>query len=597
MVVQGRGNLAGCTLDVSATGHNRVVGTLTGHVGDKLRLAIQEVHPWSPDDPFLYDLTVALKRNGEIVDVVHSYFAMRKIAVEHDAAGHDRIALNGKPLFNIGVLDAGYWPDGLYTAPSDEALRFDIEAAKRMGFNTIRKDNKGEPERWYYHCDRLGMLVWQDTVPRTMWPGKEDAPAAHRQYEEEMQAMVAELFNHPSIVIWVVAGDDWSGYDRSGLNRWIKHRDSTRLLDAEDAEHGDVVESYGHFYGTMKRPVGGKVIVINGTGGAAVPIGGHEWRPEGVPVRGGLRYGEVCMFYQDLMNRLKPMVSVGLCAAIYRQSYDVEREQNGLMSYDREIFKVLAERLAQVNRGLVRTPSARLVRVIPPGQSWSYSRQRPPENWTAVALDDSRWPSGTAPFGTVRGLATDIWLRRTIALEKPLKMPALEIFSSRATMRKCMSMAGWPRPSLSSTAITPSRPFTPKRPRADAGQAHAGRALPARLGRPGHRRRPCRPENDRPRTCPATAPRRGGRGRRRPHGPRREMAGARHEPAPAAGRRYLGAGQPGPARRRPVGRRSCSSMARIWPSGRHSKRGIAGPAKWKVENGYMEVRAPGRQHL
>ena len=203
LVVQGRGDCAGCTLEVSATGRGRVVGTLTGRVGEKLHLDIQEVHVWSPDDPFLYDLAVALKRGGEIVDVAHSYFAMRKIAIERDAAGHDRIALNGKPLFNIGVLDQGYWPDGLYTAPTDEALRFDIEAAQRMGFNTIRKNDKVEPERWYYHCDRLGMLVWQDVVPLVVGPGS-NAPAAGRQYEAEIRAMVAGSSNHPSIVIWVL---------------------------------------------------------------------------------------------------------------------------------------------------------------------------------------------------------------------------------------------------------------------------------------------------------------------------------------------------------------------------------------------------------
>jgi hypothetical protein len=441
LTVQGRGNLSGCTLEVSATGHNRVVGTLTGRgtmrsmVGEKLRLAIQEVHAWSPDDPFLYDLAVALKRGGEIVDVVHSYFAMRKIAVQRDAAGHDRIALNGKPLFNIGVADQGYWPDGLYTAPTDAALRFDVEAAKRMGFNTIRKRDKVEPERWYYHCDRLGVLVWQDVVRLATGPGSVPS-AARRQYEAEMQAMVAGLSNHPSIVLWAMFHEDLSRFDQSGLAHWIKQNDTTRLLNGQERGDSDVVDVPSNLYGAMGRPVCGKVVVAGEMGRVAVPIAGHQWKPGGC--WGGINFGlwETGMFYEDLMNRLKPMISVGLCGAIYAQSYDVESELSGLVTYDRKVFKVQPERLARVSHNLLQTASARVVHVTPSAQKWSYTTQKPPDNWSAAALDDSRWPSGEALFGNPFGnffavrtnwFTTDIWLRRAITLEKPPKMPALEI--------------------------------------------------------------------------------------------------------------------------------------------------------------------------
>src|SRR4051794_33471342 len=190
---------------------------------------------WSPENPFLYDLKVTITNDATNVDSVASYFGMRKISVESDGK-YQRICLNGKPYFQVGPLDQGFWPDGIYTAPTDEALRYDIEITKNLGFNMTRKHVKVEPDRWYYWCDTLGLLVWQDMVAGDKGIGPNDpdlkrSPESARQYEVELKAMVEGLYSHPSIIMWVVFNEGWGQFDTARIVEMTRKLAPTRLVD------------------------------------------------------------------------------------------------------------------------------------------------------------------------------------------------------------------------------------------------------------------------------------------------------------------------------------------------------------------------------
>ncbi len=204
----------------------KVVGQVTGPANKELSLPMAAMHLWSPDDPFLYDLRITLKAGGRVADSVASYFGMRKIGLHKDDYGITRLMLNDQFTFQMGTLDQGFWPDGIYTAPTDDALRFDIEFLKRAGFNLARKHVKVEPERWYYWCDKLGLLVWQD-----MPSGNNTTADSRLQFEVELQRMIEGRFNHPSIIVWVLFNEGWGQYDTERLVPWIKAMDPSRLVD------------------------------------------------------------------------------------------------------------------------------------------------------------------------------------------------------------------------------------------------------------------------------------------------------------------------------------------------------------------------------
>src|SRR5207302_1595686 len=204
---------------------------------------------WSFDSPFLYSLDVELLQRGKSVDRVESYFGMRKVSIDKDDKGVPRLMLNGKFVFQVGPLDQGFWPDGLYTAPTDEALRYDIEITKKLGFNMTRKHVKVEPDRWYYWCDKLGLLVWQDmpSGDRSVADGKADmvrTPESARQYELELKRMIDGLHNHPCVVMWVVFNEGWGQFDTARITNWTKKYDPTRLVNCasgwNDRNVGDV---------------------------------------------------------------------------------------------------------------------------------------------------------------------------------------------------------------------------------------------------------------------------------------------------------------------------------------------------------------------
>ena len=330
--------------------------------GTSALLKLREVRAWSPEEPYLYKLELAM---GD--DRVESYFAMRSVGIGEDRNGVKRLLLNGKPYFQNGLLDQGWWPDGLYTAPSDEALAFDIAAAKTMGFNMLRKHVKVEPLRWYYHCDRLGMLVWQDmpngggaysalTVSAPLLTGSHSrddkySKFARREekgrdeFREELLDMVSHLYNAPSIVTWVIFNEGWGQFDSDKCAEAVLELDSSRILDRTSGWHdqgsGELRSIHLYFDDYKHKPDKlGRCVVLSEFGGYTLPIDGHAW--PGKPF-GYKKFDSQEKFRRALTllydGQIRPACMSGLAAAIYTQLTDVESELNGLITYDRRVIK------------------------------------------------------------------------------------------------------------------------------------------------------------------------------------------------------------------------------------------------------------------
>jgi beta-galactosidase/beta-glucuronidase len=344
-----------------------VVGRVTGSTGAETAIALDRVEAWSPESPTLYDLDVALKSG----DSVKSYFGMRKVEVKQDAAGHNRIFLNGSAKFLIGPLDQGWWPDGLYTAPTDEALRSDIDQMKKLGFNMARKHVKVEPARWYYWCDKLGFLVWQD-LPSAMLRGPnpnptsvrkgnaEDAkfpPEAASGFRRELEALVRQLHNAPSIIVWVPFNEGWGQHDTNEILRWVKSLDPSRLVDGpsgwKDRGFGDLKDMHEYPGPNMFATMPDRVSVLGEFGGLGLPLEDHLWwNKRNWGYRTFQDRAALQTAYEGLIEKLAPLVKQGLAAAIYTQTSDVEGEVNGLLTYDRKVVKFDAARLAELHRKL-----------------------------------------------------------------------------------------------------------------------------------------------------------------------------------------------------------------------------------------------------
>jgi hypothetical protein len=327
-------------------------------ISEKLRL-------WSPDDPYLYDISVSLlNEEGRRVDSVTSYFGMRKIALGSDANGVTRIMFNNKPLFQYGPLDQGWWPDGLYTAPTDEALKYDLEITKKLGFNMVRKHVKVEPARWYHHCDRIGLLVWQDMPngdKHAPWPrdGQEitRTAASDKQFACELRAMIETHRNSPSIVVWVPFNEAWGQFRTAHWARQVKRLDPARLVIAasggNDFAVGDIRDI--HVYPGPEAPpaVLNRASVLGEFGGLGLPLPGHLWREKkNWGYRRFKTKGELAGAYESLLGKLRPLIESRLSAAVYTQTTDVEIEINGLMTYDRAVVKFDPARMAAAHKKL-----------------------------------------------------------------------------------------------------------------------------------------------------------------------------------------------------------------------------------------------------
>ena len=362
----------GDIVEITLRDNGRTVAETRAAAGEPLRLTLPEMKLWTPDTPMLYDLETTLLRGGKSVDRVGSYAAMRKNSVVRGKEGFLRLALNDRECFQFGPLDQGWWPDGLYTAPTDEALAYDIIKTKDLGFNMIRKHVKVEPERWYWHCDRLGILVWQDMPnggPSPEWQNNRyfDGTEAKRtaeseaQFRKEWKEIVDQLYNHPSVAMWVPFNEAWGQFKTEEIARWTKDYDPTRIVNAAsggnfypDAGEGLDIHSYPHprfFLFDI-----GRVNVIGEYGGIGLPLEGHLWQPD--QNWGYVRFknaGEVTDEYVRYAEMLERLIPTGCSGAVYTQTTDVEIEVNGLMTYDRKRMKVDERRLHEVNQRLCRS--------------------------------------------------------------------------------------------------------------------------------------------------------------------------------------------------------------------------------------------------
>jgi beta-galactosidase/beta-glucuronidase len=331
-------------------------------VGQKLVVPIPGARLWSPEHPFLYEMTVTLKLGKRTMDRVESYAGMRKISLGKDTKGFTRLMLNNQPYFQFGPLDQGFWPDGLYTAPTDDALRYDIEMTKKLGFNLARKHVKVEPDRWYYWCDKLGLLVWQDmpSGDKYIEPNQPDIKRSMQsagEFEKELSALVDGRGTHPCIVMWVPYNEGWGQWDTSRIVDLIKKQDPTRLVDNTsgwaDRGVGDVNDMHKYPGPGSPEPEKNRAIVLGEFGGLGLPVRGHTWQSEkNWGYRSYTDAAALTSAYEDLVSKLLPLIDEkGLSAAVYTQTTDVEVEVNGLMTYDREMVKMDWTQVAAANHG------------------------------------------------------------------------------------------------------------------------------------------------------------------------------------------------------------------------------------------------------
>lgn len=361
----------GSLVEVTASLGGRPVSKGRAVPGMGVLLDIPDASLWSPETPVLYDLEARLVVGGRTVDKVTSYFGMRKISTRRDANGIVRLQLNNRNYFQFGPLDQGWWPDGLYTAPTDEALKFDITKTKEFGFNTIRKHVKVEPARWYYHCDREGMLVWQDMPsgdsgpgwqPETYFNGTEAVrtPESEENFRREWRDIINLLISNPCVVTWVPFNESWGQFKTPEIVAWTKSYDPSRLVNpASGGNHyrvGDMLDTHHYPDPELTLLDGSRACVSGEYGGIGLALEGHLW----VNDRnwGYVQYkttAEATEAYMKYAEKLMKLIKSGFTAAVYTQTTDVEIEVNGLMTYDRRVMKLDVERIKTVNHQICKS--------------------------------------------------------------------------------------------------------------------------------------------------------------------------------------------------------------------------------------------------
>lgn len=342
--------------------------------GGTVTLPVEDPRLWSPDSPYLYGLRVSVVRGGKTIDAVNGYTAMREVSLFVKNKNTRLMALNGQPLFQFGPLDQGWWPDGLYTAPTDEALRYDVQKTKDFGFNMIRKHIKVEPSRWFYHCDQIGMMVWQD-MPSfagnnlnkwgihnydegTDFPA---TPMAKANYYKEWGEIIAQVRKFPCVVMWVPFNEAWGQFDTKAVVDFTRAQDPTRLINMSsggswEPDCGDIMDNHHYPYPAMYLWETKMANVVGEYGGIGLPLEGHLWQPDRnwgyVQYKSG---DEVLDEYSRFADHLILLVRQGVCGAVYTQTTDVEGEVNGLMTYDRKVVKMNEKKLNEINTKVIKS--------------------------------------------------------------------------------------------------------------------------------------------------------------------------------------------------------------------------------------------------
>jgi len=411
----------------------------------KITISLQAPKLWDPGHPFLYNLRLTVSRDGKTFDTVKSYFGMRTIALGKDEKGITRVLLNGKPIFMTAPLDQGFWPDGIYTPPTDEAMKFDLQTTLQYGFNTTRKHVKVESARWYYWADKLGLLVWQDMPASSVGQkkiGEEDkvpvSAEAAQQFESELHSMILEHQNSPAIIMWVIFNEGGGQYDTVRITDEVKSWDPNRLVDSAtgwiDHKSGDFHDSHKYPGPDLPPLEPNRAVGLGEFGGLGFHADGHTWTDH---PGGGYRLMPTkdALFekFVDLWRQTWALQQQGLCGAVYTQLTDVENESNGLMSYDRMVYKVDPEAAFPLIAKGEFPPEQQKSVLIPTAADakgdniWSYTTDTPARNWFTSAFTDKDWKTGPGGFGSsaikdaIIGTpwsTDDIYLRRTVTLPK-----------------------------------------------------------------------------------------------------------------------------------------------------------------------------------
>jgi len=424
----------GLTVTVTAKDGETIVGTVTSKLNSPFTIPIPSAKLWSPESPFLYDLTVVVKNGSVTVDSVSSYFGMRKIS-RKTVGTVTKLLLNNKFVFQMGPLDQGYWPEGIYTAPSDAALKFDIEATKALGFNMTRKHIKVEPQRWYYWADKLGLLVWQDMPSSNSYDTPTGVTTDQVAHELEMKRMINDHINSPSIIMWVMFNEGCGQFDTKGRVDLARQLDPSRLVNqgsgggvATPVSAGDVIDAH-RYPAPLCEYKPNQASVSGEYGGVFYNVPNHQWGSPGSNSDHAYSAVELVNMYSSLADQVTYYKTFNnLSAAIYTQITDVETEINGLLTYDRipkddmNLFKAINERI--INENIIS-----YVDVVPTsqkkGQIWHYTTTQPGTTWTQNSFDDSSWKTGSGGFGTsgtpgsvIRTTwnSSDIWMRQKFTL-------------------------------------------------------------------------------------------------------------------------------------------------------------------------------------
>lgn len=409
---------------------DKIVSTISGKANTEIGVPVANAKLWSPDSPFLYNLVITLKNGTQKLDEIGSYFGMRKISVGQDGE-YKKMFLNNKFLFQVGPLDQGFWPDGGYTAPTDAALKYDLEMIKKFGFNMVRKHIKVEPYRWYYWADKLGILVWQD-MPSPNSYTEHVPPVDTTEFADELKRLVINHWNSPCIVTWVIFNESQAQHDTKNLVNMVRNLDSTRLINQASGgdyfEAGDILDV--HSYPPPAVPANNQfqTLACGEYGGIGFIIPNHTWNtgPTYIMIDNEKDYTNL---YDDFATDLTVFkTSKGLSAAVYTEITDVEAELNGLLTYDREVVKGAVEKIRSSNLKLING-HLHLQEVLPASQTiarpWKYTFTKPAIGWEQSVFSDSTWKDGKAGFGTegtpgatIKTIwnTSDIWLRQEFNL-------------------------------------------------------------------------------------------------------------------------------------------------------------------------------------
>lgn len=350
-------------LNISLLRDKKIIAHASGNCSDDITVTIPGPKLWTPDDPFLYDVVIELKNGKKIIDKLSGYTGLRKISVGKTFDGFTVLLLNNRFVYQNGPLDQGFWPDGIYTPPSEEAMVFDLQMTKEMGFNMLRKHVKVENRIFYHWCDKLGIMVWQDMPSGDKYihgdqPDIDKSTESAEQFEYELKRMIDTKFNHPSIIMWVPFNEGWGQYETERITQLIKNYDTTRLVNSAsgwtDRGTGDVNDIHHYPDPVLPKQEVKRASVLGEFGGLGLPVQGHTWEQKNWGYRNMEDSLQLLTRYESYYDQVHRFVKEnGLSATIYTQTTDVETETNGLMTYDRKINKMGAENVYRANNNII----------------------------------------------------------------------------------------------------------------------------------------------------------------------------------------------------------------------------------------------------